>query len=184
MSPIQILDLTVNHPTNVMAMIIVGKHKGQFRTIQSSHQLYSQGITAIEDIPDDFSMSDNQKFEVDIWKNQKTHIEKEKLREFIGTMHFPIYYFDFETISSPIPQFPGEWTYNLFPFQYSLDIEYEDGTIHHEEFLETYYPGSENGLLGPDDRVSLFSYPGLAQTDLIYAVWANTYGKVPLMFNF
>ena len=103
---------------------------------KKAHQLYSQGITAIEDIPDDFSMSDNQKFEVDIWKNQKTHIEKEKLREFIDTMHFPIYYFDFETISSPIPQFPGEWTYNLFPFQYSLDIEYEDGTIHHEEFLE------------------------------------------------
>ena len=103
---------------------------------EKAHQLYSQSITAIEDIPDDFSMTEPQKFKVDIWKNQKTHIEKEKLREFIDTMHFPIYYFDFETISPPIPQFTGEWTYNLFPFQYSLDIEYEDGTIHHKEFLE------------------------------------------------
>jgi len=106
------------------------------RSPKKAHQLYSQGITAIEDIPDDFSMSDKQKFQVDIWKNKKTHIEKEKLREFIDTMHFPIFYFDFETISPPIPQFKGEWTYNKFPFQYSLDIEYEDGKIVHKELLE------------------------------------------------
>ena len=106
------------------------------RSPKKSHQLYSQGITEIEDIPDDFSMTESQKFQVDIWKNQKTHIEKEKLKEFIDTMHFPIYYFDFETINPPIPQFKGEWAYNIFPFQYSLDIEYEDGTTVHKEVLE------------------------------------------------
>ena len=103
---------------------------------KKSQELYSQGITAVKDIPDDFSMTELQQLKVDVWKNQNTHIEKEKLKEFVNTMHFPIYYFDFETISPPVPEYQGESPFNKFPFQYSLHIEYEDGEVIHEEALE------------------------------------------------
>ena len=103
---------------------------------KKSQELYSQGITAVKDIPDDFSMTELQQLKVDVWKNQNTHIEKEKLKEFVNTMHFPIYYFDFETISPAVPEYQGESPFNKFPFQYSLHIEYEDGEVIHEEALE------------------------------------------------
>ncbi|MDB9934066.1 DUF2779 domain-containing protein [Candidatus Thioglobus sp.] len=103
---------------------------------KKSQELYSQGITAVKDIPDDFSMTELQQLKVDVWKNQNTHIEKEKLKEFVNTMHFPIYYFDFETISPPVPEYQGESPFNKFPFQYSLHIEYEDGKVIHKEVLE------------------------------------------------
>ena len=103
---------------------------------KKSQELYSQGITAVQDIPDDFSMTEFQQLKVDVWKNQSTHIEKEKLKEFVDSMHFPIYYFDFETISPAVPEYPGESPFNKFPFQYSLHIEYEDGKVIHKEVLE------------------------------------------------
>ena len=103
---------------------------------KKSQELYSKGITAVKDIPDDFSMTELQQLKVDVWKNQSTHIEKEKLKEFIDSMHFPIYYFDFETISPAVPEYKGEHPFNKFPFQYSLHIEYDDGKVIHEEVLE------------------------------------------------
>ena len=46
------------------------------------------------------------------------------------------HHFDFETISPPVPKYPGESPFNKFPFQYSLHIEYEDGKVIHKETLE------------------------------------------------
>jgi len=98
-------------------------------------ELYSQGIKNIEDIPEDFAMTANQKAAVQIHKSKETFINKEKIKEFIDTLTYPIYHLDFETFQQAIPEFKGISPYAQIPFQYSLHIEYEDGRLEHKEYL-------------------------------------------------
>ncbi|QKJ23816.1 DUF2779 domain-containing protein [Poseidonibacter lekithochrous] len=98
-------------------------------------ELYSQGITKIEDIPDDFAMTANQSQAVENYKSKETFINKEKIKEFVDTLTYPIYHLDFETFQQAIPEFKGISPYQQIPFQYSLHCEHEDGTLEHKEYL-------------------------------------------------
>jgi len=98
-------------------------------------ELYKKGITNIEDIPETFSMTHSQKMVVDNFKTQKTFIDNEKIKEFVDTLTYPIYHLDFETFQQSVPEFEGISPYQQIPFQYSLHIEHEDGTIEHREYL-------------------------------------------------
>ncbi|MAC82769.1 MAG: phosphomethylpyrimidine kinase [Arcobacter sp.] len=98
-------------------------------------ELYNQGIVNIEDIPDDFTMTANQKQTVENYKSKETFINKEKIKEFVDTLTYPIYHLDFETFQQAIPEWKGISPYQQIPFQYSLHIEYEDGTLEHKEYL-------------------------------------------------
>jgi hypothetical protein len=62
-------------------------------------------------------------------------IEREKIKDFLDTLNYPIYHVDFETLQTPIPEWEGCRPYEQIPFQYSVHIEYEDGTLEHREFL-------------------------------------------------
>ena len=98
-------------------------------------ELYSSGITSIDDIPYNFDMTVNQKEEVNNYKSKQTYMDKTSIYEFLKTLSYPIYYLDFETYQQAIPQFKGLSPYEQIPFQYSLHIEYEDGKLEHKEFL-------------------------------------------------
>lgn len=98
-------------------------------------ELYSQGITNIDDISDNFEMTTNQKEEVNNYKSKQIYIDKTFINEFLKQLSYPIYYLDFETYQQAIPLFKGISAYEQIPFQYSLHIEYEDGTLEHKEFL-------------------------------------------------
>ena len=50
-------------------------------------------------------------------------------------MQFPINFFDFETFNEAIPRFNNQRPYGQIPFQYSLHVLHEDGTLEHKEFL-------------------------------------------------
>ena len=103
--------------------------------------LYQEGIVNIEDIPDDMKLTDNQQYKVDVWKAQKGVINKDAIKGFIGSISYPIYHFDFETLGPAIPSFKGMGPYEKYPFQYSLHIEQEDGSLEHKEYLAT--PGQD-----------------------------------------
>lgn len=98
-------------------------------------ELYSQGIVDVDDIPDGFEMTANQKAAVDNYKSKQTYIDKTSIKEFLTTLTYPIYHLDFETFQQAIPEFKGLSPYEQIPFQYSLHIEYEDGRLEHKEFL-------------------------------------------------
>lgn len=98
-------------------------------------ELYSKGIIDISDVPDDFAMTANQKLAVETFKSQETFIDKDKINEFIDTLTYPIYHLDFETFQQAVPQWKGISPYQQIPFQYSLHIEQEDGTLEHKEYL-------------------------------------------------
>ncbi|RLA76111.1 MAG: DUF2779 domain-containing protein, partial [Epsilonproteobacteria bacterium] len=98
-------------------------------------ELYSQGIVNIDDIDDNFDMTAIQKQKVQNYKSKTTYIDEEKIKEFVDTLTYPIYHLDFETFQQPVPEFKGISPFEQIPFQYSLHIEQEDGTLEHKEFL-------------------------------------------------
>ncbi len=100
-----------------------------------SLQLYHDGIVKIEDIPDDFALTQKQSLVVNAWKEDKKYINKEEIEAFLDKISYPIYHLDFETMSEAIPSYKGTRPYEQIPFQYSLHIEYSDGSLKHREFL-------------------------------------------------
>lgn len=98
-------------------------------------ELYEQGIINIEDIPNDFDMTAKQKQAVKNYKSKETHIDQKAIKEFVDTLTYPIYHLDFETFQQAVPEFKGISPFMQIPFQYSLHVEHEDGTLEHREFL-------------------------------------------------
>jgi hypothetical protein len=54
----------------------------------------------------------------------------------IAGLAYPRYYFDFEGIDFPVPQWKGFRPYEHAPFQWSCHIEHEPGKFTHAEFLD------------------------------------------------
>jgi hypothetical protein len=102
-------------------------------------KLYYQGILHIDDVPDDFHLGKNATLQLKHHKSQEIKIDKPKIKEFLDTIEYPINFFDFETFQNAIPRFDNQRPYAQMPFQYSLHILHEDGTLEHKEFL-----GDEN----------------------------------------
>lgn len=98
-------------------------------------ELYSRGIINIEDIPNSFDMTTNQLQAVKNYKSKSTFIDEENIKTFLKNLTYPIYHLDFETYQQAIPQYKGIKAFEQIPFQYSLHIEYEDGTLEHKEYL-------------------------------------------------
>lgn len=98
--------------------------------------LYKDGIVKIEDIPEDFKLSETQKFQVETHKSKKSIVEKEKIKEFLRDFTFPLYFLDFETYQQTIPLYNGVKPYQQIPFQYSLHIlKTFNEDLEHREFL-------------------------------------------------
>ena len=65
-----------------------------------------------------------------------THIDRDGIQDFLSTLWYPLYFLDFETMQTVIPEFVGTKPYAQIPFQYSLHyIKNEGGELHHKEFL-------------------------------------------------
>ncbi len=107
-------------------------------------ELEDLGVARIQDIPDTVNLNEKQRSQVRVTKHDKRIIEKEKIREFLGSLTYPLYFFDYETFSSVIPPFDGLRPYQQMPFQYSLHRkDTPDPGLHHAEYLhlENTHPG-------------------------------------------
>ncbi|MDY6325952.1 MAG: DUF2779 domain-containing protein [Bacteroidales bacterium] len=94
------------------------------------------GIVTFPDIiKSGIKLTPMQKMQVDCSMHGTTHIDKDGLREFLGSLSYPIYHLDFETMQLIVPPFDGTRSYQQIPFQYSLHIEHADGKLEHSEFL-------------------------------------------------
>ena len=110
-------------------------------------ELYYKGIISYDDlIEKDISLNQTQRLQVESYKDGHIRIDKPIIKEFLDTIEYPINFFDFETFQNAIPRFDNQRPYAQMPFQYSLHILHEDGTLEHKEFL-----GDENS----DPRLNL-----------------------------
>ncbi len=64
------------------------------------------------------------------------NIDRVAIQEFVDQLEYPLYFMDFETWSSPIPEQDGHWPYRQIPFQFSLHIQKEpNAEVEHFEYL-------------------------------------------------
>ncbi len=102
-------------------------------------EMYYNGMMTYDDIPEDFRLTATQALQVTTVKTQTPYVNTKIIKDFLDTIQYPINFFDFETFQNAIPRFDDQGPYMKIPFQYSLHILHEDGTMEHKEFL-----GDEN----------------------------------------
>lgn len=101
-------------------------------------ELEDKGIELIGDIPEGLALRDKQRVQIQTTRDDKRIIDKDKIKTFLDTFMYPLYFFDYETFSSVIPQFDGCKPYADYPFQYSLHVlESPDARVKHLEYLHS-----------------------------------------------
>ena len=98
--------------------------------------LWTKGYRLIKDIPDE-ELDSKQIIQKKTIIEGKPHINSSAIKEFIDSLEYPIYHLDFESINGGVPVIDGTKPYQQIPFQYSLHIENEDGSIVHKEFIHS-----------------------------------------------
>lgn len=100
--------------------------------------LYYSGFVSYETLDNCPKVkNDKQRRQIDFSLHDRgTYVNRDKIREFLSTLSFPLYFLDFETMQPVIPKYPGTRPYDQIPFQYSLHyIEQEGAELKHREFL-------------------------------------------------
>lgn len=107
--------------------------------------LYRSGIVSLEDLPLTI-LNRRQRIEAQAFQTQTEYINSDKVRAFLESLWYPLYFLDFETTyMNPVPLFDGTRPYQQVPFQYSLHcITQAGGELLHHEFLAT--PGTDPRL--------------------------------------
>jgi hypothetical protein len=64
------------------------------------------------------------------------YINKEGISAFLDQLEYPIYYMDFESWMTAVPEYDGHWPYRQVCFQYSLHVQQSPGAEpEHYEYL-------------------------------------------------
>ena len=97
---------------------------------------YKNGIYTYKDLlKEDIDEKSREQIEFELY-DKKDKINKYKIREFLKTLSYPLYFLDFETFQQSIPMYDNIRPNEKIPFQYSLHyIETEFGKLKHKEFL-------------------------------------------------
>ncbi|MCX6153775.1 MAG: DUF2779 domain-containing protein [Candidatus Kapabacteria bacterium] len=99
-------------------------------------ELYKNGIVKFNDIPKDYPLNENQWQQVDCELNKTSIINKPKLKEFLDSLNYPLYFMDFESFQPVIPMFDNSRPYQQITSQYSLHyLESKDSELKHFEYL-------------------------------------------------
>lgn len=99
-------------------------------------KLEDMHIATLADIPAEFELKPKQKWQLEAIKNGEPIINIKRIESFLATFTYPLYFLDYETLSSIVPPFDGMSPYQQLPFQYSLHIIREPGgELEHREFL-------------------------------------------------
>ena len=99
-------------------------------------KLESLGIKKLADIPTGFPLTPGQERQVQAVREGRVLLEPENIKKFLATFEFPLYFLDYETMSSVVPYFDGMRPYQQVPFQYSLHIlDHPGAELTHKEYL-------------------------------------------------
>lgn len=99
-------------------------------------KLYHSGIYSYEDLlEEDIDWKYKEQIEFDLY-NKPPFININKIKEFLKTLSYPLYFLDFETYQQAIPEYDFIKPYMQIPFQYSLHyIKKDNSELMHKEFL-------------------------------------------------
>jgi predicted RecB family nuclease len=123
--------------------IILPKHniftiRGNGMRDDKKWELYKNGIISFSQIlKNGYKLNRSQLLQVETEaKKLPSHINKTAIRDFIKTLSYPLYFLDFETYDTVVPEYNDTHPYMKIPFQFSLHIlEKKKGELGHREFL-------------------------------------------------
>ena len=97
---------------------------------------YYEGKISFEDLQyEDLNQKYLEQIDFEL-NNLEPKIEKEAIKEILDSLKYPLYFIDYESYQTAIPEIVGTKPYQQLPFQYSLHIIKEKGApIEHREFL-------------------------------------------------
>ena len=97
---------------------------------------YYEGKISFEDLQhEDLNPKYLEQIDFEL-NNLEPKIDKEAIKEILDSLKYPLYFIDYETYQTAIPEIVGTKPYQQLPFQYSLHIIKEKGAaIEHKEFL-------------------------------------------------
>lgn len=105
---------------------------------RKKYECYNNGIISFDDIlKSGIPLREVQRRQIEYsFKNSETYVDKERIKEFLNTLYYPLYFLDFETVRFAVPEFDGTCPYQHIPFQYSLHFIADEGEeLNHKEFL-------------------------------------------------
>lgn len=101
-------------------------------------ELIDGDIMHIEKVPAHIRLSQPQQNQVHVHKTGQTLFDKAAVHKELLSLHFPLYFIDYETYAAPIPRYDGFSPYNHIPFQYALFVlENPESEPAYFEFLHT-----------------------------------------------
>ena len=97
---------------------------------------YQEGRKSLKDLLDtNINKNQRQYIEYELY-DKEAYIDKLKIKEFLDTLSYPLYFLDFETYQMAIPLYDNIHPYEKIPFQYSLHYyENTQEKLEHKEFL-------------------------------------------------
>ena len=98
-------------------------------------ELLGMGIESIHEIPNDFPLNERLRLAATCVQKGKPWFSEELGKE-QGSLKYPLYFMDFETVYPAIPRFSGMRPYDQLPFQWSVHVLCKPGAeLEHFEFL-------------------------------------------------
>ena len=96
---------------------------------------YYGGKVSFEDLANE-DLNPRYMEQIDFEINDKGEkVDKKAIKDILDSLKYPLYFIDYETCQYAIPEIQGTRAYQQIPFQYSLHIAREDGSLEHREFL-------------------------------------------------
>lgn len=105
--------------------------------LDTKFSLYRQGYTSYAELINNSLLSRSQIQQISAsYYNKPPYIDGPKIKEYLTQLFYPLYFLDFESYQSAVPQWDGMRPYEQIPFQYSLHwLDTKNGILHHTEFL-------------------------------------------------
>jgi CRISPR/Cas system-associated exonuclease Cas4 (RecB family) len=88
----------------------------------TAFELYDSGVKNLGDIPENFELNFKQLIQHKCAKSGQPCVHKEKIKQFLGSLKYPLYFMDFETYATAIPLYNGLKPFQPIPFQFSVHI--------------------------------------------------------------
>lgn len=99
-------------------------------------ELYHQGVFDYKNLlEENINPKYKQQIEFELY-DLEPYKNVKKIKEFLDTLYYPLYFLDFETYQESVPSYDGMSPYMQVPFQYSLHyLENKNSILQHKEFL-------------------------------------------------
>ena len=125
--------------------------------------LLDGGILELGDIPSTFNLTDTQWKYIEDRRATSPSIDVQSIHRILDRFEYPLHFLDFETYGAPIPLFKNSKPYQPIPFQFSLHILYEEGTLVHHGYLHTTYDDPREAIASKllqymEDKGTILAY--------------------------